>query len=148
MSDRKIKLVDVPATTAKKPDFSVLSGDLGLAASVLNGMERFYLLIRQAEVKKQIGKILLADETISGQEWNHGLAEVIMVGPAAFKGQRFADMGLTGDDAPKVGDYIIFQSRAPYRFKIDGQLYLIIADDGFLARVKRDQAHRIAFQVG
>jgi co-chaperonin GroES (HSP10) len=148
MSDRKIKLVDGPATPAKKPDFSALSGDLGLAASVLSGMERFYLLIKHVEIKRKIGSLLMPDQVVSGQEWNHGLAEVVMVGPAAFKGTRFADMGLTEANAPKPGEYIIFQSRAPLRFKIDGELYLVIADDGFVARVKHEHAHRISFQVG
>jgi hypothetical protein len=115
--------------------------------------DRFMLLVTQIAIKKKVGLLHLPDQTIADQEWNHGLGLVVKVGPAVYKGQRFRDMGLDESHAPKVGDVILFQARTPNRIKVEmpsggDRLFLEIADDALLGRVKREHMHRIKFQVG
>lgn len=116
--------------------------------------DRYFLLITQVGIKrKSAGGILLPDASISDQQWNHGLGLVIKTGPAVYTGQRFRDMNLDVSHAPTVGDLVLFQARTPNRIEVqmpDGgwRLFLEIADDALLGRVKREHMHRIKFQVG
>lgn len=115
--------------------------------------DRFLMTVTQVAIKKKVGLLHLPDQTIADQEWNHGLGLVIKVGPAVYQGQRFKDMGLDENHAPKVGDLVLFQAKTPNRIKVDlpgggSRLFLQIADDAILGRVKREHMHRVKFQVG
>lgn len=116
--------------------------------------DRFMLLVTQIGIKKKsAGGIIIPDQTVDGQEWNHNMGLVIKVGPSVYTGHRFVDMGLNKDQAPKPGDVVLFQAKTPNRLKVDlpnggERLFLQIADDAVLGRVKREHMHRIKFQVG
>jgi hypothetical protein len=95
--------------------------------------ERFNLIVAQVAIKKKVGSLILADQTIQDQQWTHGLVVVVKVGPSVFKGKRFEDMGLSSDDAPQVGD-----------------MFFEVPDDAILARWTREQRqhlHRIGFSL-
>ena len=115
--------------------------------------DRFLLTITQVAIKKKIGALILPDQTVADQQWNHGLGLVVKVGPSVYQGQRFKDMGLDESHAPKVGDLVLFQAKTPNRLDValpggGWRLFLQIADDAILGRVKREHMHRVKFQVG
>lgn len=115
--------------------------------------DRFYLLVTQVAIKRKVGNIIIPDKTVDDQVWNHGLGLVVKVGPSVYRGTRFKDMDLTPDEGPRQGDLVLFQARTPNRIEIalpEGghRLFLQIADDAILGRVKREHMHRIKFQVG
>jgi co-chaperonin GroES (HSP10) len=135
--------------TEKDPFAAVrpyVNEDLNIPLEALPYPERFNLIVRQVSIKKKIGSIILADQTVSAQEWTHGTAVVCKVGPSVFRGQRFKDMGLGPEDGPKVGDLVYVMPRNPNRFEVDGELYMLIADDGIFARLDPKHAHRITYK--
>jgi hypothetical protein len=108
--------------------------------------ERFNLIVRPVGIKKMMGSIILPDQVVDAQQWTHGTALVCKVGPSVFRGQRFKDMGLGPEDGPKVGDLVYVMPRNPNRFEVDGELYMLIADDGIFARLDPKHAHRITYK--
>ena len=109
--------------------------------------DRFNLIIKQVEIKKMFGSIIAPTAVVDGQSWTHGMAIVVKCGPSVYRGRKFEDMGLGPDDGPKVHDVIFYESRAPKRFKVDGEEFLIIADDAVLARFDRKHLNRIGFSI-
>lgn len=109
--------------------------------------DRFNLVIKQVEIKKKFGSILAPSSTIDAQSWTHGMAVVVKRGPSVYRGKKFEDMGLSPEDGPKVGDVIYYESRAPRRFKVDGEEFLVIPDDAVIARFHRDHLSRIGFTI-
>jgi hypothetical protein len=112
--------------------------------------ERFNLIVAQVAIKKKVGSLILADQTIQDQQWTHGLVVVVKVGPSVFKGKRFEDMGLSPDDAPQVGDILWVSSKTPNRFTVDRYTFFEVPDDAILARWTREQRqhlHRIGFSL-
>lgn len=109
--------------------------------------DRFNLVIKQVTIKTKIKSILLAPSTIDAQSWTHGMAVVVKRGPSVYRGKKFEDMGLSPEDGPKVGDVIYYESRAPRRFKVDGEEFLVIPDDAVIARFNRDHLSRIGFTI-
>jgi co-chaperonin GroES (HSP10) len=112
-------------------------------------VERFQLIVRQVNTKKvSKGGIILTDETISDQRWTNGMGEVVALGPSVYRGKKFEDMDLHPSDAPKIGEIVLFESRAPRRFKFDGVEHMVIPDDAVWGRVhNREEMHRFAFSI-
>lgn len=109
---------------------------------------RYFLVIRQVGIKDKIGSILMPDSAKDAQSYTHGLGIVLKVGPAAFKGRKFEDMGLTPEHAPKVGDIVQFQARGvPTRFKVLDIELMCIPDDAYYATVLPDQVPYISFAL-
>ena len=109
--------------------------------------DRFYMICKPVGLKKKVGSIILTDSTVDNQQWTHGMVRILKAGPAVYVGKRYADMGLLPEDAPKVGDIVYIQPRQPMRFKVDGELYLMVQDDAVIGRVPKEHAHRIAFDI-
>lgn len=108
--------------------------------------ERYYLAVAQYKVKKKVGSILLPDSAVDAQGWTHGLAVVLKVGPCAFKGRKMEDLGLSPENAPKVGDIVCYTARVvPSRLKVDGIEVMYIPDDAPYARVTPAQAQFVTF---
>jgi co-chaperonin GroES (HSP10) len=120
--------------------------DLTIPLEALPYPERFNLIVKPVGIKRKVGSIILADQTVDAQQWTHGTAVVCKVGPSVFKGQRFKDMDLKPSDGPKVGDLVYIMPRNPNRFEVDGELYMLIADDGIFARLDPKHAHRITYK--
>jgi hypothetical protein len=120
--------------------------DLTIPLEALPYPERFNLIVKPVGIKKKVGSIILADQTIDAQEWTHGTAVVCKVGPSVFRGQRFKDMGLSPADAPKVGDLVYIMPRNPNRFEVDKELYMLIADDGIFARLDPKHVSRLTYK--
>lgn len=124
-----------------------VSEDLKIPLDALPYPERFNIIVKPVGVKKMIGSLIMPDQVVDGQQWTHGTAVVCRVGPSVFRGQRFKDMGLGPEDGPKVGDLVYIMPRNPNRFKVDGEIYMLIADDGIFARLDPKQAHRIEYAL-
>lgn len=109
---------------------------------------RYYIILRQLGIKEKIGSLYLPDSAKDAQSWTHGLGIVLKVGPAAFKGRKFEDMGLTHEQAPKHGDIVQFQARGvPTRFKVQDIELLAIPDDAYYATVSPEQVPFISFAL-
>jgi co-chaperonin GroES (HSP10) len=110
--------------------------------------ERFHCVVKQVNLRRKVGSIVLPDQVVSDQEWSHGLAVVVKTGPAQYQGAKFADMGLSQEKhGLKQGDLVFFEARAPRRMKVDGELYAFIPDDAVLGRFDRRHVHRVSFTI-
>ncbi len=142
----------IPANKAeggKIPDLNILD-DFWMGEHVpleaLPEPERFNVLIKQVNIKKVTAKGILIPETVqSDQQWSHGMGLVVKVGPSVFRGTKFLDVGLTPEMGPAPGDIYWFQARAPMRLFVDDELYMLLADDGLLAKFDRKQLSRVRF---
>jgi co-chaperonin GroES (HSP10) len=109
--------------------------------------ERFFLIVTQVAIRRKVGSIIIPDTAQEDQQWTHGLAMVVKVGPSAYVGKKFEDMGLSQAQCFKPGDLVQFESRAPRRFFVDGRLFMYIPDDAVMGRPKREHMHRIKFTI-
>ena len=107
--------------------------------------ERYNVLIKQVNIRNKINSILIPETVQSDQQWSHGMGLVVKVGPSVFRGSKFADVGLTPEMGPKPGDIYWFQARAPMRLFVDNELYMLLADDGLLAKFDRNHLDRVRF---
>lgn len=98
-----------------------------------------WLMVVSPVAKSKIGSIELTEESRDGQQWISGVGRVIAVGPALYKGPQFANKGLKPEDAPKPGDFVIYNARTPLRFKYQGRVYITLNDDATLGRVHPDK---------
>lgn len=135
----------------KKPSPSSIGDDIWLGETVpveaIPNPDRFNLVIKQVEIKKKIGAIIIPGQVVDTQSYTHGMAVVVKAGPSVYRGKKFEDMGLTPEDGPKVGDVVFYESRAPRRFKVDGEEFLVIPDDAVIARFDRAHLNRIGFNL-
>lgn len=142
-------IIPTKAEGGKIPDLNILD-DLWMGEHVpleaLPEPERFNVLIKQVNIKKVTAKGILIPETVqSDQQWSHGMGLVVKVGPSVFRGTKFLDVGLTPEMGPAPGDIYWFQARAPMRLFVDDELYMLLADDGLLAKFDRKQLSRVRF---
>jgi co-chaperonin GroES (HSP10) len=120
-----------------------------IAKKGIKDVHRFYMVVHPVGIKKKTkGGIILADTTVHDQEWTHGMAQICMLGPSFYKGKRFEDQGLTQADGPRVGEVVYIQPRTPIRLRIDGKLFIIIADDTPVCTFNQDYLENISFNVG
>ena len=108
--------------------------------------ERFYVLLKQVNIRKKIGNIEIPDTVLADQQWSHGMGLVVKVGPSSYRGAKFEDVGLRPENGPQPGDLYWFQARAPMRLHIDNELYMLLSDDGLLAKFNRKHLDRVRFQ--
>lgn len=144
-------VVGLPAQPPKprKPVTPYDPESIQLALEHIEDMHRFYMLVKPVGIKKKTkGGIILADTTVADQEWTHGIVQVCMLGPSFYKGKRFEDQGLTPEHGPQVGQLVYIQPRTPIRFKIKGELFIAIADDGPVLTFNPDKIENISFMVG
>jgi co-chaperonin GroES (HSP10) len=106
---------------------------------------RYLVLVMPVMVKSKIGSIFLPDQAVDDQLWINGLGKVCAVGPGVYKGRRFEEMGLSPDDAPKIGDIVIYNAKSPNRITVAGRKLLFVNDDGLFGTVKPDDAHLVQF---
>ena len=126
----------------------VLHGETVPAAHLIPEPARFNIVIRQLGVREKIGSIHLPDSAKDAQSWTHGLGVVLKVGKSAYRGRKYEDLGLTSEDAPKVGDIIQFQARGvPTRFRVQGIEVMVIPDDAYYAKVLPEQVPYISFAL-
>lgn len=97
--------------------------------------DRWLLVVAQVKPKATTGGIEVVDLVQENLAWTSGLGRVMAVGPAVYEGRQFADKGLGPADAPKVGDFVIFNAKTPLRIPYKGRDYIFINDDAPLARV-------------
>ena len=107
---------------------------------------RFYLLVKQYGVKKQIGSIFVPESAVDAQEWTHGLGVVLRVGPSVYRGRRFEEINLGPDDGPKAGDIVMFEARQPKRFRFHGHTYFLLPDDACTITVAPEAADHVSFK--
>lgn len=119
--------------------------DLMERLQAMRAVHRFNLLVKRIEVKAKIGLIHIPDSARHDMNWLQGLGVVCVTGPSVYRGAKFDDVGLSQDDAPKVGDAIWFNARVPLKVKIDGAEYLALPDDAILMTIPRDEIHRFSF---
>ena len=107
--------------------------------------QRYYVLLKQVNIRKMIGSIEIPDTVLADQQWHHGMGLVVKVGPSSYRGAKFEDVGLKPEDGPQPGDVYWFQARAPMRLYVDDELYMLLSDDGLLAKFDRHQLNRVRF---
>lgn len=109
----------------------------------------WYVLLKQVNVmRRTAGGILLTDQSVEANEWNTGFGLVLRLGPGVYRGAKFEGLGITPDMAPKPGEVWEFRARGgAERRWIDGEAYMLMADDGLIARCDPDQMHRIRFKA-
>jgi hypothetical protein len=110
-------------------------------------VETTQILLKPVGIKRRKGAIIFSDQTIDDQYWTHGLGRVAKLGPSVYRGKRFADLGLSPEDAPPVGAVVNYNARTPRRVKIDGEVFIIVNDDAIGLRIDPAQAHRITFHI-
>jgi co-chaperonin GroES (HSP10) len=81
------------------------------------------------------GGIILTEDTIDAQFWNHQLFKVAAVGPNVYSGPAYAKLGLTPEQMPKVGDLYLINPRNPDRFMYQGVNFLIVSDEQLRCKV-------------
>jgi hypothetical protein len=97
--------------------------------------DRWLMIVAQVKPKSTTGGIDIVDIVQENLAWTSGLGRVMAVGKAVYEGRQFADQGLGPDDAPKVGEFVIFNAKTPLRIPYEGRDYIFINDDATLARV-------------
>jgi hypothetical protein len=106
---------------------------------------RFNVIVKQVNLRKKIGSIEIPDTVLADQQWHHGMGLVVKVGPSVYRGAKFADVGLTPEDGPKVGELWWFTARAPLRLYVDNELYMLLSDDGLNGKFDRYELDRVRF---
>jgi co-chaperonin GroES (HSP10) len=106
---------------------------------------RYLVLVMPVMVKSKIGSIFLPDQAVDDQLWINGLGKVCAVGPGVYKGRRFEEIGLTPEDAPKIGDVVVYNAKSPNRIMVDGRKLLFVNDDALFGTVDPASAHLITF---
>lgn len=151
MTIPNLRVVDGPASAIKGLATIDMIDDEWLGEKVpidaIPDPQLWNVVVKQIAIKKRVGNILLPDQTISDQEWTHGLCMVIKVGPAVYRGKKFEDMEITPEMAPKPGDIYKFKARTPERFQVDGETFIEVADDALTLKVDRKAIDRIAFKI-
>lgn len=131
------------------PRTTTLHGETVPVETLIPTPARYFLVIRQVGIKEKIGSLYIPESAKDAQSYTHGLGVVLKVGPAAFKGRKFEDMGLDpAVHAPKVGDIVQFQARGvPARFKVCDIDLISIPDDAYYATVEPHQVPFISFAL-
>lgn len=106
---------------------------------------RFLMALMPVDIKAKIGSIFIPDGAIEAQMWINGLGKVCALGPGVYKGRRYEEMGLSPEDAPKIGDIVIYNAKSPNRITVDGRTLIYVADDATTASVDPALAHLIKF---
>lgn len=110
-----------------------------LEASVPEGLAEpatYRMFVMPVGVKRKTkGGILLPDMSIDGQKWLNMLGRIAKLGPGCFKHPRYAELGLTEKDFPKVGDLILYSAHAPQRFRFKGTRFIVLNDDHWFGKV-------------
>ncbi len=146
----------IPTHVARAAEAAAAKGQKGLdlddlflgetvPLEALPDPERFYVLLKQVNLRKKIGSIEIPDTVLADQQWSHGMGLVVKTGPSVYRGTKFTDVGLMPEDGPKPGDLYWFQARAPMRLYIDSELYMLLSDDGLLAKFNRHELDRVRF---
>lgn len=110
--------------------------------------QRWYMIVRQIGKKRKVGSIILTEQAVDDQDWTHGAAVVIKTGPSVYRGRKYEEIGLAPSDAPQPGEIVLFEARAPRRIWIDGEVYLIIADDAVHSTVDLESLKHVSFTKG
>jgi co-chaperonin GroES (HSP10) len=100
--------------------------------------DRWLMVVSQVTISK-VGSFEIPEQMQEDQHWTSGVGRIIALGQAVYMGRQFADKGLTPEDAPKVGDFVIFNAKTPLRFKYRDRTYITINDDATLGRVASDR---------
>jgi co-chaperonin GroES (HSP10) len=100
--------------------------------------DRWLMVVVQVGVKATTGGIEMPDQVQENMQWTSGLGRIVARGDAVYQGKLFADKGMTPENAPQVGDFVIFNAKTPLRIKYEGKDHIFINDDAILARVSSD----------
>ena len=154
MQHQAAKAAKVDAESAKLPLPSGLISTQGsheiydLETPVPFGVptpHRYLVLVMPVMVRSKIGNIFLPDQAVDDQLWINGLGKICAVGPGVYKGRRYEEMGLSPDDAPKIGDIVIYNAKSPNRITVGGRKLLFVNDDGLFGTVEPENAHLVQF---
>lgn len=90
--------------------------------------------------EKTAGGIILAEKTKEATEYASQIGRIEAVGPFFYNKKRF---GEEADNAPQVGDFVMFEPYVGRRFEVGGDLFLLIADDQIMIKKldPRDDFH-------
>lgn len=112
------------------------------------GIKKSLKVMSKDDPSQQIGQIHMPDQAIDAELWLNCLGKVCKLGPACFKHPRYAELGLSEKDFPKVGDLILYSARAPLRFQFKGVRILVLNDDHWFANaISQETAGFFKFYV-
>jgi co-chaperonin GroES (HSP10) len=89
--------------------------------------------MRQAAKTK--GGIIIPFTRMETDEYLNYRGRIVAIGTLAWKAARYADMGMTEKDKPKVGDWMLFPLNSYQRLDFKGIKLVVMNDDAFLGRI-------------
>lgn len=92
---------------------------------------RVLVHVDKLEEKTEAGIILNSSESHNRQEMAHDVGIIIALGPVAFSN--------LDEDAPVIGDRVMFNSYAGNKKEIDGEVYRYINDHDFFGHKKKGE---------
>ncbi|MBX3504420.1 MAG: hypothetical protein KF895_03000 [Parvibaculum sp.] len=89
------------------------------------------------------GGILLPEQVMDAQSIMTFVGRICAIGPAAFKHKKYADLGMTEADFPKVGDLVMYNRSTPNQWEFKGVKLVTINDDHILGRAETARGFKI-----
>jgi hypothetical protein len=139
----------LPMWPADKPKTTMMHGETVPVEDLIPNPARYFMMVRQIGIREKIGSLYLPDSAKDAQSYTHGLAIVLKLGPAAYKGRKFEDMGLDPEvHAPKIGDIVQFQARGvPARYRVCDIDLIALPDDSYYGTVEPHQVPFVSFAL-
>lgn len=120
----------IPTAADDETSVTIYSVDRPLPAVVPAKVHPYRMYVMLVGLKNiSTGGIILPDDHIDAQYYNHCLGRIVAMGQCCFRGQRWEDIGYAPDMGPKVGDFITFNPRSPIRETWSDTVLLIMNDD-------------------
>lgn len=101
------------------------------------------MFVNQRSVSK--GGIILTEETLTLQNWQHQLVKIAKVGAYVCKGAAYASYNVADEHIPKVGEIWLIDPKLPRRIVFDNTTFVWVNDDAFLGKVHSDTIQRFKF---
>ena len=139
---------DDASNNAAETSVTIYSVDRPLPEVVPQKIHPYRMYVMLVGLKRELGGILLPDETIDAQYFNHCLGRIVGLGPSCFKGHRWEDIGYTQDMHPKVGDFITFNPRAPIRETWSKTILIVMNDDDWRSSPSREEINHLTANTG
>lgn len=86
-------------------------------------------------VEKTVGGIIIPPSAKEADEYLNYVGAIVAIGPGAFQQPKWKVLGMSGDDFPKVGDYVVFAPHSPMKINFEGNKMIVINDDEILMQI-------------
>ncbi len=111
----------------------------------------YYIALMPRQAPNKIGSIYLSDMTKFSEQWLNYVGQVIAVGPHAYKGKKWRELGVTDPDTdpnvPKRGEFWCYRPNSPYRLQHNGLKFILLFDDSLMGKLP-DGCHPWEYRSG